>query len=123
MEPNPPYGGQEGAQTLGPAGQHVLTMHFQPDGHSLLEEHVSAGHCPLKSAQKPLPSMVWAQEQFRLLSQANLASKGPQLKAQLHSPCSRGVPPLLRHLRCWLRVRASAESAKPMLESVAPSTL
>ncbi len=73
--------------------------------------------------QKPVPSVVCMQKQLGLLAQTNWLGTSPQLKAQWQLPFSKGVPPILRHLRRALRLRASAVSAKPMLASEAPSTL
>jgi hypothetical protein len=104
--------------------QHVLIMHLNPCRHSLLEEHTSrVPHNEPKLAHTPLPSTVsWQAHVPSVSGQTNLARPASQFPAHLHSPPSRGVPPFLRHLRRWRRVRASAVSADPMPESAAPST-
>ena len=105
--------------------QHVSVTHLEPDGQLLLEVHrLSELHAWPDTAQKPLPSAVFRQKQLGLFPHAKGdADVAPHLNAQWHCPLSSGAPPLLRHLRRWRAVRASALSAKPMLESVAPSTL
>jgi hypothetical protein len=58
-----------------------------------------------------------------LFLQTNLDVSTPHLKPQWQLPFSSGVPPFLRHLRRLRRERASAVSANPKVESVAPSAL
>ena len=117
-----PHGGTQ--RTVEVPGQHVNT-HFQPDGHSLSRVHDgSSRQRTLRLAQNPLPTVVWKQAQLRLFWQVKLFRSGAShLMAQWQLPFSRSAPPFLRHRRRWRRVRASALSAKPMLESAAPSTL
>ena len=109
---------------------HLFPLPLQPGNttHVVPEEHFVWFGQPLSMkavpwAQKPLPPTVLKQVQLLLPLQWNRLKSLVHLTAQWHLPFSTGAPPFLRHLRRARRPRASALSAKPILESVAPSRL
>ena len=137
-----------GGLHIGSARLQQVRAHTHPVGQSWLVVHsVMLGESQGKAAcaQKVPPPTVPVQKQpgvFRHRGKVGLISQLPGLRQPLphvFPPAqvfpllqqywfARGrspqtMPPRSRHLRRWRRVRALALSAKPMLESAAPTKL